>query len=150
MMNTPTADDVLARLGLQTRMTTRDYLFPALGLFGLGMLVGAGIVAASVPSLREQIRDGIRRSASKVRDMGEQARERMEDTVGQIKEKAQGAMSNMGVGGNGAGNGQGRGQQGEDFQSMTREQLLERAKSMNVQTRANMSKNEIIDALNAR
>ncbi len=148
MMNTPTADDVLAKLGLQTRMTTRDYLFPALGLFGLGMLVGAGIVAASVPSLREQIRDGIRRSASKVRDYGEQAREKVEDTVGQIKEKAQGAMNNMGV--NVGGNGQGRGQQGEDFQSMTREQLLERAKSMNVQTRANMSKNEIIDALNAR
>lgn len=156
MMNTPTADDVLAKLGLQTRMTTRDYLFPALGLFGLGMLVGAGIVAASVPSLREQIRDGIRRSASKVRDYSEQAREKVEDTVGQIKEKAQGAMSNMGVGGGngnmtgGNGNGQGRSQQGEDFQSMTREQLLERAKSMNVQTRANMSKNEIIDALNAR
>lgn len=149
MMNTPTADDVLAKLGLQTRMTARDYMFPALGLFGLGMLVGAGIVAISVPTLREQIRDGLRRGATRVRDMGDQAREKMEGAVDTIKEKAQGAMGNMGAGAMG-GNGHGRTQAGEDFQSMTREQLLERAKSMNVQTRANMSKNEIIDALNAR
>lgn len=143
-MNTPTADDVLAKLGLQTRMTARDYVFPALGLFGLGMLVGAGIVAISVPTVREQLKTGIRRAGSKVRDMGEQAREKMEmardkmeDAAGQIKERVTG--------------GNGRSQQGgDDFQSMTREQLLERAKSMNVQTRANMSKNELIDALNAR
>ena len=73
--------------------------------------------------------------------LGEQAREKMEGAAEQIKEK---------VTGNGH-NGNGRSHQsGEDFQSMTREQLLERAKSMNVQTRANMSKNEIIDALSAR
>ena len=148
-MNTPTADDVLAKLGLQTRTTARDYVFPALGIFGLGMLIGAGIVAVSVPTVREQLRTGMRRAGSKMRDMGEQAREKMEmarekmeDAAEQIKERV--------TGGNGRSQqGQGQGQ-GEDFQSMTREQLFERAKSMNVQTRANMSKNEIIDALNAR
>lgn len=131
-MNTPSANDVLERLGLQTKMTARDYVFPALGIFGLGLLVGAGIVALSVPTVRNQLRDRLRRGASKVRDMGEQAKEKMEGAAEQIKEKV--------TGGNG---------RGEDFQTMTREQLLERAKSMNVQTRANMSKNELIDALSA-
>lgn len=142
-MNTPTADEVLAKLGLQTRMSARDYVFPALGIFGLGMLIGAGIVAVSVPTVREQLRTGLRRAGSKMRDMSEQAREKMEmarekveDAAEQIKERVTG--------------GNGRGQAAEDFQSMTREQLFERAKSMNVQTRANMSKNEIIDALSAR
>ncbi len=133
-MNTPTADDVLAKLGLQTRLTARDYLFPAIGLFGLGILVGAGIVVMTQPRMREQIRDRMRRGAMKVRDMGEQAREKMEDVAENIKEKV---------------TGNGRGHQGEDFQSMTREQLLERAKSMNLQTRANMTKTELIDVLNA-
>lgn len=140
-MNTPSADDVLSKLGLQTKMTARDYMFPALGIFGLGLLVGAGIVALSVPTVREQLRDRLRRGASKVRDIGDQAREKMEGAAEQIKEKV--------TGGNGAGNGNGRSQPGEDFQTMTREQLMERAKSMNVQTRANMSKSELIDALSA-
>lgn len=136
-MNTPSADDVLSKLGLQTKMTARDYVFPALGIFGFGLLVGAGIVALSVPSVREQVRDRLRRGASKMRDMGEQAREKMEGAAEQIKEKVSGA------------NGHGKSQPGDDFQAMTREQLIERAKSMNVQTRANMSKNELIDALSA-
>jgi hypothetical protein len=90
MMNTPTADDVLARLGLQTRTTARDYLFPALGIFGLGILVGAGIVVISTPSMREQLRDRLRRGASRVREVTEQARERMEDVGEQIKERVSG------------------------------------------------------------
>jgi hypothetical protein len=90
MMNTPTADDVLARLGLQTRTTARDYLFPALGIFGLGMLVGAGIVVLSTPRMREELRDRLRRGASRVRDVTEQARERMEGAAEQIKERVTG------------------------------------------------------------
>lgn len=89
-MNTPTADDVLARLGLQTRTTARDYVFPALGIFGLGILVGAGIVVISTPRMREQLRDRLRRGASRVREVTEQARERMEDVGEQIKERVSG------------------------------------------------------------
>lgn len=138
-MNT-TADEMLAKLGLQTRTTARDYMFPALGIFGLGMLIGAGIVVIAVPQVREQVRDRLRRGASKVRDAAEQAKDKIEGAKEQIKER---------VGGNGAG-GHGRGQQADDdFQAMTREQLVERAKSMNVQTRANMTKNELIDALSS-
>jgi ElaB/YqjD/DUF883 family membrane-anchored ribosome-binding protein len=141
-MNTPTADEVLAKLGLQTRLSARDYVFPALGIFGLGMLIGAGIVAVSVPTVREQLRTGIRRAGSKMRDMGEQAREKMEMAREKVEDAAEQIKDRV-TGGNGR-------SQADDFQSMTREQLFERAKSMNVQTRTNMSKNEIIDALNAR
>jgi ElaB/YqjD/DUF883 family membrane-anchored ribosome-binding protein len=139
-MNTPTADEVLAKLGLQTRMSARDYVFPALGIFGLGMLIGAGIVAVSVPTVREQLRTGMRRAGSKMRDMGEQAREKMEAAREKVEDAAEHIKERV-TGGNG--------RSVEDFQSMTREQLFERAKSMNVQTRTNMSKNEIIEALSA-
>jgi hypothetical protein len=129
-MNT-TADDVLAKLGLQTRMTARDYMFPALGIFGVGMLVGAGIVVITVPRVREQLKDRLRRGASRMRGMTEHAKEKLEDTKEQLKER---------IGGNGRG-------QSDDFHNMSREQLLERAKSMNIPTRANMTKNELVDAL---
>jgi hypothetical protein len=138
MMNT-TADEMLAKLGLQTRTTARDYMLPVLGIFGLGMLIGAGIVVIAVPQVREQVRDRLRRGASKVRDVAEQAKDKLDEAKEQLKER---------VGGNGAGNGRGQ-QAGDDFQAMTREQLVERAKSMNVQTRANMTKNELIEALSS-
>jgi uncharacterized membrane protein len=131
-MNT-TADDVLAKLGLQTRMGTRDYIWPALGVFGMGMLVGAGIVVLANPRMRDQVRDRLRRVPERMREMRDEAKEKLEDARDQIKER----VSNV-AGGNG---------KSEDFQTMSRDQLLERAKSMNLQTRANMTKQELIDAM---
>ena len=59
------SDDVLGALGLQTRRTTVDYLLPALGIFGVGVLVGAslGMLFAPKPGaeLRHQIGDRVRR-----------------------------------------------------------------------------------------
>jgi uncharacterized membrane protein len=132
-MNT-TADDVLAKLGLQTRMGARDFVWPALGVFGLGMLVGAGIVVLANPRMRNQVRDGLRRVPSKMREMKDEAKEKLEDAKESIKERV----------GNIASNGK---HAVEDFAAMTRDQLLERARTMNVQTRANMSKQELIDAM---
>jgi hypothetical protein len=60
-----TTDDVLSALGLQTRRSTGDYLLPALGIFGVGLLVGAGIGLLFAPKagydLRQQIGSRIRR-----------------------------------------------------------------------------------------
>jgi hypothetical protein len=60
-----TTDDVLSALGLQTRRTAGDYLLPALGIFGVGLLVGAGIGLLFAPKpgsdLRHQIGSRIRR-----------------------------------------------------------------------------------------
>ena len=60
-----TTDDVLSALGLQTRRSTGEYLLPALGIFGVGLLVGAGIGLLFAPKagtdLRQQIGSRIRR-----------------------------------------------------------------------------------------
>jgi hypothetical protein len=60
-----TTDDVLAALGLQSRRTVGDYMLPALGIFGVGLLVGAGIGLLFAPKpgadLRHQIGSRIRR-----------------------------------------------------------------------------------------
>jgi hypothetical protein len=60
-----TTDDVLSALGLQARRSVGDYLLPALGIFGVGLLVGAGIGLLFAPKpgidLRHQIGSRIRR-----------------------------------------------------------------------------------------
>lgn len=62
-----TTDDVLARLGLQTRMTTTDYIIPALGLFGAGLVVGAGIGLLFAPRPGHEMRAEIGRRAGNMR-----------------------------------------------------------------------------------
>ena len=63
------SDDVLGALGLQSRQTAGDYILPALGIFGVGVLVGAslGLLFAPKPGaeLRHQIGDKVRRRKHK-------------------------------------------------------------------------------------
>jgi hypothetical protein len=58
-------DDLLHSIGLQTRRTTTDYLMPALGIFGVGILVGAGVGLLLAPKpgseLRHQLGSVVRR-----------------------------------------------------------------------------------------
>ena len=69
-----TTDDVLSALGLQTRRSVGDYILPALGIFGVGLLVGAGIGLLFAPKtggeLRQQIGARIRRRRSEVEGEG--------------------------------------------------------------------------------
>jgi hypothetical protein len=53
------ADDILNAMGLQTRRTTTDYMLPALGIFGVGVLVGAGIGMLFAPKSGSEIRTHI-------------------------------------------------------------------------------------------
>ena len=53
------ADDILSAMGLQTRRTTTDYMLPALGIFGVGVLVGAGIGMLFAPKAGSEIRNQI-------------------------------------------------------------------------------------------
>ena len=62
-----TTDDVLARLGLQTRMTTTDFIMPALGLFGAGLIVGAGLGLLFAPRPGHEMRAEIGRRAGNMR-----------------------------------------------------------------------------------
>ena len=42
-------DDLLRLIGLQTKRSTADWLLPSMSLFGLGLLVGAGIGVLLAP-----------------------------------------------------------------------------------------------------
>ena len=59
-------DDLLGLLGLETKRSTSAWLAGALGTFGVGLLVGAGIGLMLAPKpgreLREDIRDRLRRA----------------------------------------------------------------------------------------
>lgn len=59
-------DDLLGLLGLETKSSTGAWLASALGTFGVGLLVGAGIGLMLAPKpgreLREDLRDRLRRA----------------------------------------------------------------------------------------
>jgi gas vesicle protein len=59
-------EDILGLLGLETKSSTGAWLAGALGTFGVGLLVGAGIGLMLAPKpgreLREDIRDRLRRA----------------------------------------------------------------------------------------
>jgi hypothetical protein len=62
-----TTDDVLARLGLETRKTATDYLLPALGVFGAGLVVGAGVALMLAPKSGSELRGDLGRTARRVK-----------------------------------------------------------------------------------
>lgn len=59
-------DDILAKLGLQTRKTGSDYLLPALAVFGVGALMGAGVALLLAPKSGPDLRRDLARTASSV------------------------------------------------------------------------------------
>lgn len=65
---TMTSEEILARLGLQTKTTPVDYLVPALGIFGAGMLVGAGVALMVAPKAGSELRGDLGRVASRFRN----------------------------------------------------------------------------------
>ena len=65
-------DDILEMIGLQKKASTASYLAGALGTFGIGILVGAGIGLLMAPKsgreLRENLRDRLRRVPEDMND----------------------------------------------------------------------------------
>lgn len=53
-------DDILKLFGVEERRSTADYLMPALGLFSVGLLVGAGIGLLLAPKPGRELRDDLR------------------------------------------------------------------------------------------
>lgn len=53
-------DELLELIGLETRRTTLERMLPAVGLFGLGMLVGAAVGMLLAPKSGAQLRDDLR------------------------------------------------------------------------------------------
>ena len=65
-------DDILEMLGLETRTSTAGWMAGALGTFGVGMLVGAGVALLLAPKpgreLRQDLRGRLRRGADEAAD----------------------------------------------------------------------------------
>lgn len=53
---TMSRDDILCSLGLQTRRSPAAYVLPALGMFGVGLLAGAGLGMLFAPRTGREIR----------------------------------------------------------------------------------------------
>ena len=65
-------DDILDMFGLETRSSTAAWMAGALGTFGVGMLVGAGVALLLAPKpgreLREDLRGRLRRVPGEAAD----------------------------------------------------------------------------------
>jgi hypothetical protein len=53
-------DDLLELVGLQTRREPTDWLLPALGIFGAGLVVGAGLGLLLAPKAGRELREDLR------------------------------------------------------------------------------------------
>jgi hypothetical protein len=54
------ADDLLGLIGVQRRRGASAWLWPALGLFGAGLLAGAGVGLFLAPKSGRQLRQNLR------------------------------------------------------------------------------------------
>ncbi len=64
-------DDMLDALGLAPRRGFMDYFFPAVGLFGAGLLLGAGLGMILAPQSGPELR----------RNLFEKARQKVPDVI---------------------------------------------------------------------
>ncbi|HZH02191.1 MAG TPA: YtxH domain-containing protein [Myxococcaceae bacterium] len=53
-------DEMLNWIGLQTRRTAADALLPTLGIFSIGLLVGAGLGLLLAPKSGQELREDLR------------------------------------------------------------------------------------------
>jgi hypothetical protein len=60
------SDSALSALGLERRRSSADFLLPALGLFGLGVIVGAGVGLMLAPKRGVELRGDMRRGLNQV------------------------------------------------------------------------------------
>jgi len=60
------SDSALSALGLERRRGAIDVLLPAIGLFGLGLVVGAGLGLVLAPKRGVELRGDVRRGLNQV------------------------------------------------------------------------------------
>ena len=70
-------DDILEMIGLQRKSSTGAWLAGALGTFGVGILVGAGIGLLLAPKSGRELRDNLR-------DRFRRIPEDMDETMGSV------------------------------------------------------------------
>lgn len=69
-------EDILNSLGLQSIPDRSDSILPAMGIFGAGILVGAGLGLLFAPKPGRELRDDLRRNAE---GLGENIKSKAED-----------------------------------------------------------------------
>jgi hypothetical protein len=77
-------DDVLEKLGLETRKNASDYLLPAIGLFGAGLAVGCGLGLLLAPKSGRELRAEL---GERLNEGLEQGRAQLERTAQQVADK---------------------------------------------------------------
>lgn len=80
-------DDILNLLGLETKPKPLDYLVPALTLFGVGMLVGAGVGLLVAPRSGRELRKDIAERISEVPDAMAKLPQRASDAAHRVSEQ---------------------------------------------------------------
>lgn len=71
------SEKALAALGLQSRRSAADYILPSIGLFSVGLLVGAGLGLLLAPKRGQELRGELRHGFSNaVRGVGSRIRRR--------------------------------------------------------------------------
>jgi len=79
-----TKHDALAAIGLETRRSAMDYLWPAAGLFAAGIVVGAGLGLVFAPKSGRELRAAIG-------DQTASLRKKLGDGAASIQTKVAGA-----------------------------------------------------------
>ena len=79
-------DDVLGTIGLQRRRSTLNKVLPALGLVGLGTIIGAGAALVLAPSSGRELR-------ARVSDQLDEAKTRMSKELHTMEQAASEGMA---------------------------------------------------------
>lgn len=79
--------DLLGSLGLERRRTTLDKVLPAVGLVGLGTVIGAGVALLCAPSSGRELRA---RMSEQLDSAKERAKERIDNGMRSLEESMPG------------------------------------------------------------
>lgn len=89
LQNLPSREEIANAIGMGNRSSSYSVgnqdLLPALGIFGTGMLFGAGLALLFAPKSGQQVRKDI---SEKVQELGTQARDYIDETSGQTRQMA--------------------------------------------------------------
>ena len=85
-------DDLLCAIGLQTRRGPAGYIFTALGMFGVGMLAGAGLGMLFAPRSGREIR---RELGTRVSDVTNKLKTKMRRTTDEVAASLEDARDSL-------------------------------------------------------
>src|SRR4051794_17011873 len=102
LQSLPSREDIANAVGMQQRssFSSSNEFLPALGIFGTGMLFGAGLALLFAPKSGSEMRQDI---GEKVQEFGGQAREMAEEYAGQGQSSGRQSGSQSGMGGQSGG-----------------------------------------------